>query len=90
MTDEARGKVFSFLEHRQKELLHEARLPTRPEDRPPLHFALHSLAREDNIVMTRPLFELTLLHLWKGDNEAKALAQMMQETTNITVPRPPT
>lgn len=90
MSDEARAKVLSFLEHRQKELLHEARLPVRPEDRPPLLFALHSLAREDNIVMTRPLFELILMRLWQGDLEAKALAQMMQETTSITVPRPPT
>lgn len=88
MSDEARGKVFDFLERRNRELLTEARMPVRSEDRPPLHFAIHSLAREDGILMTRPLFELILMRLWEGSPDAKALAQMMQESTNITVPRP--
>ncbi len=85
MSDE-RGKILSFLQTRNNELIREAQLPPKAAGDAPLSFAVHSLAREQNILMTRPLFELALMHLWKGDQSAKELAQMLQQTTGITVP----
>lgn len=83
-----KAKVLEFLQRRERELVHQTHHPP-PKSETGLFFGVYPLSREDGVLMSRPMFELMLLHLDKGDLDARSLAQMLVEATGIALPVPP-
>jgi hypothetical protein len=82
-----KAKVLEFLQRRERELVNQTHLPP-PKSETGLFFGVYPLSREDGVLMSRPMFELILIHLSKGDLDAKSIGVMLTEATGIEAPSP--